>query len=398
MAGTLRKKIENLASKILFNPAKRFFSLIEKECRVLINDKGAMLITFFIPIISIIILAAMVPGELLSSEGSGTSLGGVLGKEAPKVGIIDYDNSEGFPNRDLSCDFVAEFQEREENGECYLFISTNQSELEEMLGRGELNAFIVIPSLFEFNLSIHLPVILPMVLDTIDSINLMSSQEFIEGVIYEFKVENDFMGVFQLSKNQLNIPEKNQTYFAAFPLLIPMLIFGIGMLTSCQAIISDIPKDRMVLTPTNKQEIMAAKVVANIIIQLGVGLIILISSALMKLEIRSSYFEFAIALFILIVNAVLTGVAISALAKSSLAAFQYFIFVFIFNIMIMWFVKDPRILALIPLNNGSEILLQIVLRGQSLWTCIDQIINLAVESIVLYVFAFLVFKHQRTML
>jgi len=387
-----------MSLKRLFNPFERFFSLIEKETRVLINDKGAMIITFFIPIISIVILATMVPEQLVSDEGGGTGIGGVVGTEIPLVGIIDYDNSEGFPDRDLSADLVAKFQEREENGECRLLISTNQSELEKMIGRGELDTFIIIPSLFEFNLSIHLPVILPVVLDTIDSISLMSFQEFVEGVIYEFKVENNFMGVFQLTKIRMNVPENNQTYFAAFPLLIPMLIFGIGMLTSCQAIISDIPKDRMVLTPTNKQEMMAAKVVANTGIQLGVGFIIFISSVFMKLEIRSSYFEYAVVLFILILNAVLTGVAISALAKSSLAAFQYFIFVFILNLVIMWFVQDPTILALIPLNNGSEILLQVVLRGQSLWTCFDQIMNLTVESIVLYIFAYLVFRRQKTML
>ena len=185
-----------MSLKRLFNPFERFFSLIEKETRVLINDKGAMIITFFIPIISIVILATMVPEQLVSDEGGGTGIGGVVGTEIPLVGIIDYDNSEGFPDRDLSADLVAKFQEREENGECRLLISTNQSELEKMIGRGELDTFIIIPSLFEFNLSIHLPVILPVVLDTIDSISLMSFQEFVEGVIYEFKVENNFMGVF----------------------------------------------------------------------------------------------------------------------------------------------------------------------------------------------------------
>ncbi len=391
------KKLEEITIKHFSNPLKRFFSLIEKEIRVLMNDKGAMIITYCIPILSIIILATLVPDQLVSDEG-GTGIGGVIGMELPKVGIIDCDNSDGFPDRDLSAEFVVKFQEKEENGECHLIISTNQSELEKMLGRGEINTFIIIPSLFEFNLSIHLPVIIPIVLDTIDSINLMSSQEFVEGLIYEFKVENNFMGVFQMSKVHMNIPERNQTFFAAFPLLIPMLIFGIGMLTSCQSIISDIPKDRMVLTPTNKQEMMAAKVFANTAIQLGVGLIILISSIIMKLEIRSSYFEYSMVLLILILNAVLTGVAISALSKSTLAAFQYFIFIFILNIVIMWFVKDPLILGLIPLNNGNEILLQVVLRGQSLWTCFDQILFLTAESIVLYIFSYLVFKHQKTML
>ena len=48
-----------MSLKRLFNPFERFFSLIEKEARVLINDKGAMIITFFIPIISIVILATI---------------------------------------------------------------------------------------------------------------------------------------------------------------------------------------------------------------------------------------------------------------------------------------------------------------------------------------------------
>ena len=91
------KQLEEMAFKYLINPVQRFFSLIEKESRVLLNDKGAMIITYFIPIISIIILATLVPEQLVSNEGGGAKVGGLVGMDILKVGLIDLITVMDFP-------------------------------------------------------------------------------------------------------------------------------------------------------------------------------------------------------------------------------------------------------------------------------------------------------------
>ncbi|WP_457558498.1 ABC transporter permease [Candidatus Harpocratesius sp.] len=384
----------------LIKPIKRYGALVLKEIKVLVNDKGAMIITYVIPLIVVLVLTIGSSGQIISTDDSSNSarINELFKNEIPIIGIIDYDQSEGFPDRDLSSDFVAKFQEAQTEGLCVLFETTNQSELEFLLGDGEINAFIIIPPMFEFNLSIHLPVIVPIVIDSINTVNLQSTQQIVDGIIQNFKQENDFTGVFKINKNLVNVPDKNQIFFAAAPYIIPLVIFGIGCLTSTQSIVSDIPKDRMVLTPTNKGEMMLAKVSANILIQMGVVIIFIITSLFVNLQIMSNYFMYFIVLFLMEINAVLIGVAISAISKTPLTAYQYFIFIFIFQIVAILFIENPMILMTMPLYNGYQLLLQIVLRGQNIWSVRMNLFSLAVESLIIYLIGYVVFKIQKTML
>ena len=385
-------------------PIKRYFGLCEKEVRTLLKDRAAMMISFAIPIIVILILTVGVDQNLLSETETGVTqdeFGDDFSKaEIPNIGIINADSSEGacFGDRDLSDELEQKFIERAELGKCYLLRSTNQSELELLLGIGELNAFIVIPELFEFNLSIHLPVILPFVLDSIDIQRLQTAQVVVDEVIQEFRIENNFTGVFQTEKHNVNLPKQSQTYFAAAPFFVPLIIFGIGCLVSTQSIVSDIPKDRMVLTPTNKREMMAAKVTGNFLVMMILSLIILASSAIAQLQIRSTWWEFLLVCAILSLNAVLFGVALSAISKTPLAAFQFFIFLFLFQAVILLFVEDPIILNLMPIYGGNILILNVVLRGQSLWSVRENILYIVYESIAIYMGAYYVFKAQKTML
>ena len=100
----------------------------------------------------------------------------------------------------------------------------------------------------------------------------------------------------------------------------------------------------------------------------------------------------------IVLNGVLFGVSLSAISKTPLAAFQYFIFIFLFMAIAVLFIGDQEILNLIPLYNGGELVMNVVLRGQSLWSVRRALRNMLLESLALYVFAFIVFKRQKTML
>lgn len=208
----------------LTKPVRRVFSLTYKEIRILLNDKIAMVIVFLMPvvIISLLVWGVADPGikQTETSEDRLTMEDNTLGgAELPVIGIIDLDTSDGFPGRDLSQEFMDKFIEASENGECILYVQNNQSELEYMIGIGEIDAYLVIPQLFEFNLSIHIPVIIPFVIDTIKTLKIQPVQALVDDLIYEFKQENGFTGVFNSVKYNENLPEKNQILFIAAPFL-----------------------------------------------------------------------------------------------------------------------------------------------------------------------------------
>ncbi len=376
---------------------KRYVSLTNKELKVLFNDKSAMLIAFAIPIIVILILTFGISDQLISDEPQ-LNEERMLTKEIPNIGLIDYDTSEGFPDRDLSQELVDKFIVQRDNGMCNLFITNNQSELELMMGEGKLNSFVIIPNLFEFNLSIHIPVIVTVVFDSIDTMRLQSSQEIIDFVITTYKNSNNFTGVFKTVKEDVGLPERAVIFFAAAPYLIPLIIFGIGALTSTQCIVADVPKDRMVLTPTNKREMLAAKVTANLILMQLLGLIFMGTSALVGLQLRGTYFDYFIVLLLLALNAVIVGAMISAISSTPLSAFQYFIFMFIFQTIVLFFVQDPTLTNLMPIQNGYILVMSVLLRGQNWWSVRDTLWNLIAETIIIYLFAYLAFKKQKNML
>jgi len=341
-------------TKNLINPVRRYSSLVEKELRILLKDKMAMIITFSIPIIVVIILLMDSSAQLISDDTS--QMGGVFQSEIPRIGLIDLDNSDGFVDRDLSKELIQVFLNKEELGQCELFQTSNSSILEEMIGLGDIHSFIIIPQLFEFNISIHLPAILTFVVDSIDTLQFQASQMLVDSIINEFKSEpqNNFHGVFNIEEHNVNLYEENQIFYASMSLLIPLVLFCLGCLISSQSIVSDIPKDRMVLTPTNKFEMMAAKVTANFVVQSGVVLILVGSCFVIPLQIGSTWGEFILICAILSLNSVLLGVGISAIAKTSLSAFQFYIFLVIFQFVAFYFVVDPTILNLLPIYNGNE--------------------------------------------
>ena len=398
MRNNLLNSITGFFTKNISNPIGRYFSLCEKELRVLLKDKIAMIITYLIPIIVIIILSMDSSAQLISDDTS--QMGGLMQSEIPKIGLIDLDDSDGFVDRDLSTDLVQVFLNREELGQCEMFQTSNSSILEDMIGLGEIHAFIVIPPLFEFNLSIHLPVILTFVVDSIDTLQFQASQLLVESIINEFKSkpQNNFHGVFNIEEHNVNLYEENQIFYASISILIPLLLFCIGCLISSQSIVSDIPKDRMVLTPTNKFEMMAAKVTANFFIQFGVVIILVGACFIIPLQIGSTWWEFILICSILSLNAVLLGTALSAIAKTTLSAFQFYIFLVIFQFVAFYFIVDPRILSLLPIYNGNELIIQVVLRGGSFWSSRKYLFNIIIETAIIYFLSFIFFKTQKTML
>ncbi|MCK4238092.1 MAG: ABC transporter permease [Candidatus Lokiarchaeota archaeon] len=388
-------KLEKLTKSIY-----RIQGLYLKELRVLMKDIFAMLIIFALPIFLVLFLGGVFGGVGLGDDDAGRGLASMLGGglEIPIIGLIDDDNSEGFPNVDLSKVFVNKCRQYEETGEVEIIESNNQTELEILLGKGVISAYIIIPEMFEYNLSIHFPAILFVVIDILELTKLQASQGIIDIIIEDFREENKFTGVFNYEITQANIPETGRQLFSGAPLFFPMVIFAIASLTGAQLIVSDIPKDRMALTPANKFEIIFSKLISLQTAMTLLIIILFIFSYFLGLQIRGSVFDFFWILFLCALLGVIYGLFMSSVAREPLEALQLFIFVFIFQIISVLFVQNELILSLLPLSNANYLIVSISLRGQSpLSEPIYYLIQYS-ECIILFFAAYLFYRRRKVLL
>ena len=373
--------------------AKRFIGLTAKEFKVLGSDRMAMFAVFALPVTIIILLGAGIGiPEIVTAESICADRGSAP-TEPVLIGLIDYDQT------DLSNEFVALMLDYESQGYCTIFHTTNQSELEILLGKGKISTFVVIPPLFEYNLSIHFPAIISLVFDTLDPMKLESAQTMVQSVVNEFKCSKDFMGVFEIKMQEEGVPSgKAKILFIAAPMLFPMILFSLGSLTGSQSVVSDIPKDRMVLTPTNKYEMLAAKTAALQIIMTMLIILTVFLSIAFGLEIRGSILSYMLMLGVLALAGTVWGIFVSSLAKTSLEALQYFIFVYLFQIIVLLFLEDPMILNWIPMNAGRQLLTNVTLRGEPIGLNMIYIWYMLVECTILYAIAQFFFNKRKNML
>ncbi len=345
---------------------KRVWGLVVKELRLLLKDKFAMLIIFALPIMLVLVIEPPPWGPGSGGTGTGSSgglgLGG--GAEKPKIGYIDLDQSEGMAI-DLSAEMVKIINEFQDQGRAVFFLGTNITQLDEMLGLGQIHAYLVLPDGLEYNISMHFPGIFIAKFDTLNSIILQKAQGVVEDIQLETKSRFSLTGVFDQQITEVGMPDYAQTLFQVAPIFFPLTIFAIAALTTAQSIVADVPKDRMLLTPANRFEVVASKLIANeIMISCQAAILTSLSYGLVGLTTKGSPFLlFGILAFIGLAGISL-GLAISALVKTPLSALQLFIFIFLFQMIIMLFLQDPIILSIFPMYNGLEMTMNLVMRGE----------------------------------
>ncbi len=119
------------------------------------------------------------------------------------------------------------------------------------------------------------------------------------------------------------------------------------------------------------------------------------------LEIRGGkgrFFTYFFILFMVALSGVVWGLFMSVIAKVPLNALQFFIFLFLFWVIAGFFVENPVILALSPLDNGEKLLMNICMRGESIWWNMKYFGYLGLQIGVLYLLSQLIFIRKKTML
>lgn len=318
--------------------------------------------------------------------------------ELPQIGILDQDDSEGFADFDASRNFTLIAQKYQIERKMDLYLSNNESYLSEMMGHGKLNGYIILAEGFEYNLSIHWPTVITVVVDSLDILRFSDSQSVIEEIVNEFRIKNDFTGVFNAQWYEIKPTAEAGRLFDIAPFFFPWLMFSIGCLVATQSIVSDIPKDRLALSPTTKFEIYLAKILGLWLTMTAIAVWLAFLSITNGFTIRSDVIHYVAVLSIIALAGITIGLLISSLATSPLASFQLFIFYFISQVIIVIFVPDKQILMLFPVYDGQELLTKVVIRGQ-LYDFYSEFLAMILANIfVAWIIGYLVYKKKRSLI
>ncbi|MHA1168331.1 MAG: ABC transporter permease, partial [Candidatus Hodarchaeales archaeon] len=301
----------------------RVYGLIRKEVKILLNDRFAIFIMFLLPTLLILSISGNEEKKII---------------ENPKIGVLDLDNSDGYPDRDASAEFVAVCQKFAiEYKKIFLVQSDNATELELLLGQGYLQAYIIIKEGFEYNLSTNFPTVLTVKMDSYDFLLLEDLQERVDKIVIEYRDLYGYKGAFDIAWIRVNLPVRGQLLFKIAPFFFPWVVFSIAVLVASQSVISDIPKDRLILTPANRFEIILSKVIGIQIITTILCILQVSMSLINGFQIKSDIFTYFFILWIAGLSGVTLGVMLSCIARSPLAALQLFIFFFLLQAIIIFF-------------------------------------------------------------
>ena len=317
---------------------QRISSLIKKEIVVLLNDRAAIILLLILPT-SVIFLTNFMMGDdnVQANVGSGDDAMANMGFtfSVPNIGIIDLDNSEGYYGADLSHEFVLKLEELEDNKECVLLKGFTQNEYEQMLGEGTLNGYVVINNGFEYNLSTHFVAMFHIYVDSYDQFVMQDLFRVVDNALTLLKEEYNFSGAIAINQDYVNVPETAGGLRSVSAFFYPLLVMSLPILIQSQSLIGDLPKDRMVLTPTNKGEILLSKYIGGIIVNSSLSVVITFVSLGLGLKADAGWFTFLLLMVITVIMGISFGLLISAISKTSLQGFQYALIVIIMQEMLM---------------------------------------------------------------
>ena len=349
--------------KSLKSSINRIIAQVKKEIKILRNDKLAMILLFVIPL-TLVLLIHFGPGAEAAPIGTDQLRTNRL--SVPSIGILDLDYSDGYPDVDLSQELVNLFRDYEDQKECKILDAKNQSQLEELLGAGKIIGYIVIPNAFEFNVSIRFVSILTVIVDSLETLDVNDFRSIISDALLEFRYNFNLTNAIEMDVDVVNTSIKAPWLFQLMPLVFPMIIFSMTCLVESQALIGDIPKDRLILTPVNKFEIVLGKLIGIVItISFMIALIWGISLGL-GMEIRSSAINYFMILWISALSGAAIGLFISSISHTTLAAFQYFIFFFITQVILLFFIDYLVLLSLFPIYSSMRLLREVIQQGEPL--------------------------------
>ena len=388
-------------AEVFTKPSRRIRNMVAKELRLIIKDKVALLLIFVLPVALIGMLAYVsdqAEGGLMGGGGDLSDIepgGGLPVNETETssgliLGVIDLDTTRTYDGPDLSENYTDAL--REIAGEIIIYENTDEAWQD--LYEGEIDAYVVIPDGFEENLTLNEPTYIELHIDATDMFSGAAVQGTVQGATILFRLSKLWIRseVFPMMITEFAPPGGFvESIFGSFIIVFSSYL-GIAM-TAAQSIVGDTPLRRMLLTPTNRLEVIVAKVFGYLIIGFFQSLLLIALWVIsFGLELNTDFLTLVIIMSLVALTGSTTGLLISSVAGTRLQANQMFLFILFASIILSGFFIDVgAINDWLPLNQGMKLLLDTTLKGFSLfdvWIPIAKLVGFTIVAILAATYIF----------
>jgi hypothetical protein len=366
-----------------------------KELKLISNDKFALLLVFVLP--------TMIMGTMYIAINQGSTIGAssfdpTKNADAITLGVVDEDTTNTYPGQDLSVNFTWYLKNSPD------FIVTIFNTSEEALNAlyfDEVKAFAVLPYGFEGNITNDIPAFVSIHISSTDFQSQSAVYSSFNSVVQDFRYDHGWVkGEIATKTFQEFQPPGGTGLSATFGVfMIVFAVFIAVAATAAQAIVGDVPLNRMLLTPATKMEAILSKVLAYFMVgMLQTQFLLILWLSLFGINLWGQYLNLNIILALMSISGAALGVLISTLVTTRLQANQSFLFLLFGSVIVGTGFIDVGLLDdYYPLNLGRVMMVDIGFKNISFSEFLPQIYVILELTFALIIIAWLIFRHKESL-
>ena len=368
--------------------------MLLKELRLISNDKFALLLVFALP--------TMVMGTMwiaTNQSAIGSRISGESGKspDALFLGVVDQDPTNTFPEQDLSANFTWYLTE---SPDFIVITYNNETEALNALYQDTIDAYAILPYGFEGNITGDIPAFVPIHISSTEFQSQATMLSAFSKVVQEFRYDHGWVKG-EVAANIIREFEPEGDYTAA-TFGVFMIVFSVFIAvaaTAAQAIVGDIPLNRMLLTPATKMEAILAKVLAYFLVGvIQAQFLLMLWMGLFGIVPNTDYLTMNIVLALMSLSGAALGVLISTLVTTRLQANQSFLFLLFGSIIVGTGFMDVGIIDdYYPLNLGRVMMIDTVFKGIPLSEFTHETRLILEVSLVFILMAWFIFSRRKSL-
>ncbi len=375
-------------TEVFRKPSRRITNMIAKELRLIVKDQVALLLIFLLPAA----LIGMLWWVSEESDLGGMGMGGaeiddidveglnITEEVKIRIGLVDFDTTRTYDGEDLSENFTSYLRDFVDE----LIIYNNTQDAWNALYEGYLKGYVVIPDGLEANLTINEPTYIEVHVDATAMMEEASVQGVVQGAVIMFRASKMWIRSEIFPSMIIEFTAEGgylETSFGGFIIVFSSYL-GIAM-TAAQSIVSDSPLRRMLLTPTNRLEVIVAKALAYLIIGFFQSLLLITLWVLtFSLELNTGFETLIVITSLSALTGSATGILVSSIADTPLQANQMFLFILFGTIILSGFFIDVGAIDdILPLNQALKLLIDTAFKGLTLLDVWDKILKLLAFSV-----------------
>jgi len=259
----------------------------------------------------------------------------------------------------------------------------------------------MIPYGFEGNITNDIPAFVDIHISSTDFTSQSAVFSAFSGVVRDFRVDHGWIkGEIATDMFQEFQPPGGTGLTATFGVfMIVFAVFIAVSATAAQAIVGDVPLNRMLLTPATKMEAILSKVLAYFMVgMLQTQFLLVLWLTLFGIDLWGQYLNLNIILALMSISGSALGVVISTIVTTRLQANQSFLFLLFGSVIIGTGFMDVGLLDdYYPLNLGRIMMVDVGFKNISLTEFMPQIYIILEMTFALIFIAWLIFKRRQTL-